>query len=40
MEEENGDFFSLKMKLDDIAYDILLETGLRIQACAFPATIF
>jgi len=32
MKEENGDFFSFKMKLDDIAYDILLETGLRIQA--------
>jgi len=32
MEEESGDFFSLKLKMDDIAYDILLETGMRIQA--------
>ena len=32
MKEERGDFFSLKFKMDDIAYDILLETGMRIQA--------
>jgi len=32
MEEASGDFFKLKLKMDDIAYDILLETGMRIQA--------
>ncbi len=32
MKEASGDFFSLKLKMDDIAYDILLETGMRIQA--------
>ena len=26
-----GDFFALKLEMDDIAYDILLETGMRIQ---------
>jgi len=32
MNETRGDFFGLKLKMDDIAYDILLETGMRIQA--------
>ena len=32
MMEPSGDFFTLKLKMDDIAYDILLETGMRIQA--------
>ncbi len=32
MAEPRGDFFTLKLKMDDIAYDILLETGMRIQA--------
>ncbi len=32
MKGESGDFFSLKFRMDDIAYDILLETGMRIQA--------
>ena len=31
MAEPSGDFFSHKLEMDDIAYDILLETGLRIQ---------
>jgi len=32
MTGESGDFFKFKLKMDDIAYDILLETGMRIQA--------
>ena len=31
MTEPSGDFFTLKLEMDDIAYDILLETGMRIQ---------
>jgi len=31
MAEPRGDFFTLKLEMDDIAYDILLETGMRIQ---------
>ncbi|MDT8384923.1 MAG: nucleotidyltransferase domain-containing protein [Gammaproteobacteria bacterium] len=30
--EPSGDFFALKLAMDDLAYDILLETGARIQA--------
>jgi antitoxin ChpS len=26
-----GDFFDIKLKMDDVAYDVLLETGVRIQ---------
>ena len=32
MTEPGGDFFNAKLEMDDIAYDILLETGMRIQA--------
>ncbi len=32
MKEGSGDFFSLKFKMNDITYDILLETGMKIQA--------
>ncbi len=31
MTESSGDFFTHKLQMDDIAYDILLETGMRIQ---------
>ncbi len=31
MTESSGDFFTLKLEMDDIAYDILIETGMRIQ---------
>lgn len=31
MTEPSGDFFTLKLEMDDIAYDILIETGMRIQ---------
>jgi polysaccharide export outer membrane protein len=31
MAEPSGDFFAIKLKMDDIAYDVLLETGIRIQ---------
>jgi len=31
MTEPSGDFFTLKLEMDDIAYDILVETGMRIQ---------
>jgi predicted nucleotidyltransferase len=31
MSTPNGDFFQSKFAMDDIAYDILLETGIRIQ---------
>jgi len=31
MAEPSGDFFDIKLKMDDVAYDVLLETGIRIQ---------
>ena len=31
MTEPSGDFFKAKLEMDDIANDILLETGMRIQ---------
>ena len=31
MAEPSGDFFDIKLRMDDVAYDVLLETGIRIQ---------
>jgi hypothetical protein len=31
MAEPSGDFFGIKLMMDDVAYDVLLETGIRIQ---------
>jgi antitoxin ChpS len=31
MAEPSGDFFDIKLKMDDVAFDVLLETGIKIQ---------